>query len=427
MLTPDQLLLLAPDPATARRGTELANSKKWTALGRSDNALWGECPGSGSVPYRTGIHLEGPAFKCSCPVQAQPCKHALGLYLLFASVPEIFASRPAPDWMANWLGNRSARQEPAVPPPAPEAPVDPALLAQKNAERKKRSGERLALMASGVRELERWLGDLMREGLASTADPTFWDRTYRSMIDAKLPGPANTVREMAQLVAQGDWQGAFLLAGDLYLLVRAFQQLDTLEPSLQDELLNQLGVVRKKSEVLEEPAVPDEWQVLGIVEGTTPDNISFRRTWLHGLETGRDALLYDFAFGGVHEAHYRTGTAFRAELAYYPGAFALRAAVKQPPEGIRPAEQLPRPLEVRAFLADYARAIGQNPWLTVFPARLGNVVPLQVKGNWFVVDHERSMLPFRTSEGVPWKLMARSAGHPIDVFGEWNGRELLLV
>ena len=84
-LDANQILALAPDPASAKAGSQLATPRNWSNLGTSDSALWGECQGSGKTPYRTQIDLGGPAFKCTCPSRKFPCKHGLGLYLLRAA------------------------------------------------------------------------------------------------------------------------------------------------------------------------------------------------------------------------------------------------------------------------------------------------------------------------------------------------------
>ena len=81
-LTAEQILALAPDPASARAGQGLANARKWATLGCDMRSAWGECQGSAREPYRTQIDLSEPAFRCSCPSRKFPCKHGLGLFNL---------------------------------------------------------------------------------------------------------------------------------------------------------------------------------------------------------------------------------------------------------------------------------------------------------------------------------------------------------
>ena len=102
----DQVLALAPDPASAKSAQGQARTTKWPETGCSERAVWGLCQGSGKQPYQTTIDLSGPAFKCSCPSRKFPCKHALGLLLLW-STGEV---RPGdePEW-ATVLAGSSVR------------------------------------------------------------------------------------------------------------------------------------------------------------------------------------------------------------------------------------------------------------------------------------------------------------------------------
>ena len=72
--TPEQVIALAPNAASAKAGQSLATARKWSARGCDERAVWGECLGSGREPYRTQIDLAEPAFRCSCPSHKFPCK-----------------------------------------------------------------------------------------------------------------------------------------------------------------------------------------------------------------------------------------------------------------------------------------------------------------------------------------------------------------
>ncbi|HYG38932.1 MAG TPA: SWIM zinc finger family protein, partial [Cytophagales bacterium] len=84
----EQVLALSPDDSSTKAGKDLAKPDKWLTLAFDDKALWGEIKGSGSNPYRTQIDKRNTAFKCSCPSRKFPCKHGLGLFLIFARAPE---------------------------------------------------------------------------------------------------------------------------------------------------------------------------------------------------------------------------------------------------------------------------------------------------------------------------------------------------
>src|SRR5689334_12693505 len=49
----DQVLALAPDPASAAAGRKLAHREPWSDIGTIDELVWGCCAGSGKAPYQT--------------------------------------------------------------------------------------------------------------------------------------------------------------------------------------------------------------------------------------------------------------------------------------------------------------------------------------------------------------------------------------
>src|SRR5205814_4084759 len=136
-LSPQQVLALAPDAASAAAGRGLASPRKWVTAGADARAVWGECQGSGREPYQTIIDLEGPSFRCSCPSRKFPCKHGLGLLLLRAEHGGRFTSSEPPAWVAEWLASRSdrAQKKEAQQVEKAAAPVDPLAAARGEAQR----------------------------------------------------------------------------------------------------------------------------------------------------------------------------------------------------------------------------------------------------------------------------------------------------
>ncbi len=98
--TQEQILSLAPDASSAKNGKSLAVRHKWLSLSYNEQAIWGECQGSGKNTYRTQIDITEPAFKCSCPSRKFPCKHGLGLFLIFANTKDNFHNSTPPDWVS---------------------------------------------------------------------------------------------------------------------------------------------------------------------------------------------------------------------------------------------------------------------------------------------------------------------------------------
>src|SRR5918994_487194 len=88
----------------------------------------GAVPGLGREAVRDGRR----PLRCSCPSRKFPCKHALGLMLLWASSPAAVAAGEEPAWAGSWLDERAER---AAKREAPAAPQDPAKAAEQAAKR----------------------------------------------------------------------------------------------------------------------------------------------------------------------------------------------------------------------------------------------------------------------------------------------------
>jgi hypothetical protein len=310
--TEEQVRALVTDAGTLKRAQELAAPAKWSNLGQTATAAWGECAGSGAKPYLTGIALTEPAFKCSCPSRVFPCKHGAGLLLLLARQPALLPYAAPPAWLSEWLDKRQQSQEkkaeknitsaakPAVAEPQPEE-VAGAVSPEGRGVGLAVAPARLARMDQGAADLETWLLDLMRGGLAALDQQPrlFWESQAARLVDNQLPGLAATVRELASLRhLHADWPARLLSRlGELYWLVRAFQNLDFLPVEARQEVLQQVGITLKKEELAAQ-AVPvtDEWQVLGQFN-QEEERLTARRTWLRGAGTGRYALVLEYAFG----------------------------------------------------------------------------------------------------------------------------------
>jgi hypothetical protein len=423
-LTNAQILSLAPDAASAKAGTALATAGKWRGLGGDGRALWGECQGSGARPYQTRIDLADLGSRCSCPSRKFPCKHALGLLLLFASQPELFAAVAPPVWVAEWLATRAERAERRAPPhAAPDAPPDSAAQAR-------RAGAREVKVRAGLDELARWLGDLVRSGIAGAPSrpAAFWDAMAARLVDAQAPGAARLVRQLGALPATGErWPDRMLAQlGRLHLLCEAYRRLDEQPPAVQADVRTHVGFGVGSTELEAEPAVADHWLVVGqVIEDD--DRLRARRTWLTGRASRRRALLLDFAHGTAPfaEAVPPVGATLDAELVFYPGSYPQRAAVRErSPAAGGGTEALPTgDGNLAAATLAYARALAADPWTERVLLVLDGVVPEPRDGRWLLRDARGDALPL--SSRAPWPLLALSGGHPVWLSGEWDGDALL--
>jgi hypothetical protein len=416
--TPEQILALAPDAKSAQNGQGLARSSKWQGLGRNQEAVWGECQGSGSQPYQTQVDLGETAFKCSCPSRKFPCKHGLGLLFLFANQPDSFNQTQPPDWVNDWISTR--RQKQAKKAEKSEKVADPVAQA-------KRAAKREENVAAGVQELDRWLRDLVRQGLATLPekDYRFWDTVAARMIDAQAPGLARQLQEMSGIPYTGvGWQERLLQRlGRLYLLLQGFQRLETLPPDTQADIRTAIGWGQKEETATS--IIRDRWSILGqCIEDQ--DNLKAQRIWLQGQQTHRFALILTFAHHSQPlDTSLIPGTLLDADLGFFASAYPLRAIVKTRHAPAIPFTQMQGERAIATALTQYTNALACQPWLDQFPLSLQGVIPQKYNQGWALRDGDNHLLRLAPKFTEGWQLFALSGGHPITVFGEWNGDDFL--
>ncbi|WP_169816260.1 SWIM zinc finger family protein, partial [Nocardia miyunensis] len=422
--TAQQVTALAPDAASLAAARKLHG--RWGSTGCCDTALWGLCKGSGAKPYQTIVDLSGPAYKCSCPSRKFPCKHALSLLLTWSDgmVPE--AAAPA-EYAAEWLGTRAQRETRSV-------------AAQQKTPSAAAAAQRRDRVAAGLADLDVWLCDQVRTGLAQ-ADRSFdsFESVAARMVDAQASGVASALRQLPRnVVGREDWPTILLREyARLHLLATAHRRLDDLEPALAASVRTHIGYPVTAESVRDEPAVRDQWMVLGL-RITEEERLYARRVWARGRTSGRWALILDHSFGTpAFPAEMPVpGSMVEAELHFYPSAAPLRAlwgerhGVPEPlPRSFATAPEVSgaQPGGIAAALTTHARALGADPWLRSWPVLLADVVPVVSGDAWSVVDREGSALPLARPARQPWQLMSLSGGHPVTVVGEWTADGLVPV
>ncbi len=420
--TPERILALAPDSSSASAGRGLAAKKNWVTLGKTETAIWGECQGSGKNPYQTRIDPLEPAFKCSCPSRKFPCKHGLGLFLLLQSDIAAFTQDTPPAWVTEWLEGRAKRSE-AKESKKAEVAADP-----KAAE--KRIVARAKKVSAGLEELQIWLRDLVRTGLSSVQNKpySFWDGMGARLIDAQAPGVARMVRELAGIASSGEGWAERLLErlAKIHLLCEAYSRIETLPEPVQADVRTAIGFTQSQDELLEQTGIQDHWQVLGMVEGIQ-DRLRSRRAWLRGEKSGRYAMLLDFAHGNLpFERMLEPTSILLGDLVYFPSNHPTRAVIKK---AERDLEQVVKKLEglanFEAMLEQYANAIAAQPWLERIPIIVSSLIPHQSGAAWVLRDSSEHILPLQPNYAHTPTLLAVSGGHPITVFGEFDGLNFL--
>lgn len=435
MWTETQILQLAPDAPTANKGRALASLGKWQTLRTDGNALWGECKGSGKLPYFVQIDLLNPAFKCSCPARKFPCKHSIALGLLFTQGSDGFMMEEPPEAVKNWIASRTKRIEKKEEKKDSDLEKEIAEKIQAAAEQKAKTlDSRIQNIQDGLPELETWLLDITREGIASiekNAAQICEDIAVR-MSDAKMKGIATRIREIPLMInASPNWiEKVTTRLGELYLFINAFRQYENLPENLQESLKQTAGITLKKEEVRTDEGVLDNWLILGKSEGQDEVNprIFFRKIWLWAVKNKRPAMILDYNFGAPSFlGTYVLGTQFKGELAFYPDTFQLRALVKTQQQSGNFIENFPGYDNFNDFLLAYANAVAQNPWLRSFPCVLSNVIPMIENNRLMVADKNAQLIEIQSDKEnvMGWKLIALSGGKSMDIFGEWTSESLV--
>ena len=458
----EQVEAIAPTPAAMTAARPLVSLSRWGSTGADDRVLWGVCRGSGTEPYDTMVDHVGVGFSCTCPSRRRPCKHALALLMLWANGQIVDTA--APPELEAWLARRIAAHQvsdtrrvpdttpnstalestPGVQPtPAHEvstraAGVDHArddrsavsdtpggvsdtLPGADDAKPPRDRGrdERVERMYAGLAELDRWLDDRMRTGLADPALARYgtWDELAARLVDAQAGSLANRIRRLAGLVgASPDWHSDVLAElGMLHLLSHAARRIGSLPGPLADAVATTVGWQVRQADILGGVPDTDEWIIAGRSD-TREDRIEVRRHWLRGVNSGRWALVMSFAaYRQSLDTSLLVGTSVHADLHRYPGP-ALRAVV-----GHRHADALdsarPPAVDVAGACHEIGSMLVAEPWLDRVPTTVRAAVTRSGSG-WLLVDDTGS-LPLLAGGSIA-PLLAISAGDLVDVTVEWT-------
>ena len=407
--TVDRVEAAAPDAASIKAGRKLATPGPWSEIGFQGDLLWGACQGSGKTPYRVSIDVGSPAYKCSCPSRKFPCKHALALLFLWAQ-GKVSESGEVADFASQWADAREAR---AARKTEPRERTE-----EQKAAAAKRVVQREGRITDGLAELDRFLADQLREGLATHAG----DRMRRlehmaaRMVDAQAPGLASRLRELAAQPSSGDWPTRVIDEyGSLHLVARAWAGREKLPSDLVASVRSRIGWSARTEDVLAIPGVRDRWVVLGMRD-TDEEQVSVRRVWLWGRATGTRALVLFFARAGDgFDTGLYPGSEVDADLHFYPGRPRLRAVV-----GTKRVES--RRVggwdlvgdDVATAVAQLREAVAADPWCEAWPVAIHGSLTWD-DGVWLVADRA---VPLTGNTTDHWRLLAELGTTPTTVFGE---------
>ncbi len=349
-LTHDAITALAPDQASLKAANGLTKRQKWPLreISAADGLVWGECQGSGANPYRTVFDAGNHSYKCTCPSRKFPCKHVLALMWMYVDDPALFEAGTVPDWVTDWLGRR--RTTGATPAPKPvstqekslaaaraeeeAARQDPQAEARRLAAAEKRTRETEASLLAAADDLEQWIADQLRTGLAGfLEDLTVRCRAIAArMVDGKAQALASRLDELPakvmSLSGEERLETVLLELGKIVILLKAWRATPA-----DAELRRAVATSETRDSLLENAdalKVSSRWEVIGEDISTRRDGLVSQATWLLNLAEGPAfAVLLDFfpASLGKRTSPFVTGEQFEAELIFYPARVPFRAVL----------------------------------------------------------------------------------------------------
>lgn len=391
---------------------------------------------------------------CTCPSRRTPCKHALALLLLWVrgQVADAVAPPPIEAWAtkraqrfdrtpttveeeagrgddgAGADGTASGVDETTATSETPTGDVGddaPTPLPVPEPDRDAARDDRVARMYAGLTELDRWLDDRIRTGLAdpSLASYATWDSLAARLVDAQAGSLANRIRRLAGLVgASPDWHDDVLAElGLLHLLSQAGRRLGSLPGPLADAVATSVGWQVRKADVIAGVPDTDRWVVAGRSD-LREDRIEVRRHWLRGITSGRWALSLSFAaYQQSLDTSLVVGTSIHADIHRYPGP-ALRAIVGLYHEAAT-GPVAPPANTIAGACDELGLMLAAEPWLDRLPTTVHAAVSRSAAG-WVLADQTGSLplldLGSRQHDASLSMLLAVSQGRSIDLTIEWT-------
>ncbi|HYF04161.1 MAG TPA: SWIM zinc finger family protein [Patescibacteria group bacterium] len=421
--TLQQILALAPDDSSAKAGMQLANPSKWLVRRIHPLALWGECQGSGSKPYKTSIDLTNIAFKCSCPSRKFPCKHGLGLLLLYADKAELFANESVlPQEIEEWINKRGATIEAKVQ--AVKKPVDEDA-------QQKRIAQREQKILNGIEELQMWIKDIVRGGLIHIQPHSysFASNIIARMVDSQAPGLAYQLRKINSInFFDAGWQREFIrLLSILYILCEGYKRKGVFSPQLQADLETLIGWTKTKEEVLQGESVRDVWLVLSTV-AVQEDALISETTWLYGRQTQRFAYI---------QSHYTAstkpmdvllpGASIDADLVFYPGSIPMRCIIREQRNQTETAILAHIGITSIESLKDHvADVLTLAPFTDRIPVLFSTMKITPDNGRWFIKDGSGFGFELSNSPHECWKMLSISRGQEFSFFGLYTNESIVV-
>ncbi|MFB9983638.1 SWIM zinc finger family protein [Mesorhizobium kowhaii] len=322
-----------------------------------------------------------------------PASTPLALMWIAATAPASFAAAGStPEWVNDWLGRRrKTASQPVEPTPGAggksigEALRDEsadieaaAAVERREAAQRKRAGDTRSSVSAGLDELDQWVADQLRLGLAGFVDNSS-DRCRRiaaRLVDMKATALAGRIDEIPSrlmgLRSEERPDAAIRELGKLVLLAKAWRSAPD-----DPELRRLVSTSEGREQVLANPdatQVDSVWEVLGEKIESRRDGLVSHSTWLLDLNsaTSQFALLLDYfpASAGRRSNAFTPGDRFDARLVFYPARQPLRALVADRKGDVPSGEWPDFSLGASDTLAAHVARQDAAPWVTDCPVML---------------------------------------------------------
>lgn len=417
-LTLDQVEALAPDAGTLTRAKKIAKPNKYKDVGADERAIWAVALGSST--YETFIDIQGPAYKCSCPVNKMPCKHAMGLMVLVAQEPAVAKGTEPPEAVSAWLAKRDGAAKAKLDKVAGQV-KDPAAQA-------KRAQQRESNVEKGIEELRRFLEDSVRMGLAESAKRSqdVWDQMQKRLIDAQARGLSRMLdwirREMGN---SPNWtDSVFRALLRLHALVSAYENREQLPPELVEDIRERIGWSKSKEQVLQSQPIAGPWLVMN--HATRYESGLYTQTiWLLQQATGELRRVLNFATDFNRETlqgGYRSGTLINGNAYDFSSWSPQRVILERPSafdyEEVEQWDWL-EPFaasDIASAMHSLQRQRIHHPFQEAWPLLIRNVRLVTKDDQLALVDRDRRLLMVDPTYPRPWQLLSAMGKDEATVF-----------
>jgi hypothetical protein len=397
--TSEQVLGLSQHDYHIKTSREMAFAHKWQALGYKEGLIWGTIPVKDKPGIQTRVALGPLHFACSCTSYQHPCNHALGILLLYLSKPQAFQTIDPPLWAQDARSLYTFSEDTST------------------------DTRRWSRMQAGMKDLEQWLLDSVREGLESLRGKTqSFQQMADRLVDAQLNEVAKDVRQLSGFTVKNpSWHEELLASlGRLYLLVEGFKRFETLSKENQADLAMALGWLPK---LQDGQIISDRWHILGKrLEVEVGRKV--QRLWLWSEAAQVPALLVEVLHGKhLPSTKFLVGGVLEATLQFYPSSTPLRAEITQLSKIVQPHQALRAFTSIKQAHMHYTETKTKNPWLKQVPIKLQKLTAHKLD-SWNLQDSEGYILPLPNRFSYGWHLQSLS---PKDlwIFGEYDGQRLL--